>query len=111
MSLVCWFAMIAAQQTMEALNLIGSLTLSQVTTRGNRQALQNFLGQVIAAIQAGDLNEARSKLIEALQRTDGCLVRASVDQNGAGRDWVIDCAAQAAVHEKLTAALDTLNRQ
>lgn len=98
----------AAAQTASALNLVGSLTLAQVTTRGNRQALQNFLTQVIAALQGGDIEEARTKLTQALERTDGCVVRGSVDQNGSSRDWVIDCAAQTQLHQLLSAALSAL---
>jgi hypothetical protein len=79
-----------------------------VTTRGNRQALQNFLTQVIAALQGGDIEEARTKLTQAIERTDGCIVRGSIDQNGSGRDWVIDCAAQTQLHQLLSAALEAL---
>jgi hypothetical protein len=98
----------AMGQIASALNLVGALTPGQVTTRGNRQALQNFLTQAIDALQADDLGEARSKLMQAIERTDGCVLRASPDGNGSGRDWVIDCAAQAALYEKLIAALDAL---
>lgn len=103
-------AQLAAEQAASALNLVGSLTLAQVTTRGNREALQNFITQAIAAIQAGDMEKARQKLSEALERTDGCVLRGSVDRNGGGRDWVVDCAAQAAIYEKLAAALTALAR-
>jgi hypothetical protein len=48
--------------------------------------------------------------MQAIERTDGCVLRASPDGNGSGRDWVIDCAAQAALYEKLTAALDALRQ-
>ncbi len=99
----------AADQIAAALNLLGSLSLEQVTTKGNRQALQNFLTQALAALRAGDLEEARSKLRQAIERTDGCVLRGSPDGNGAGRDWVIDCEAQASIYEKLNAALNVLS--
>ncbi|MCA1634041.1 MAG: immunoglobulin domain-containing protein [Acidobacteria bacterium] len=98
----------AANQIASALNIIGALTSQQVTTRGNRQALQNYLTQALAALQAGDLVEARSKLMQAIERTDGCILRGSPDGNGSGRDWVIDCAVQATLHDLLTSALDAL---
>jgi hypothetical protein len=98
----------AEAQIADALNLVGALSLDQVTTRGNRQALQNFLNQALAALLAGDLDEARSKLMQAIERTDGCVLRGSPDGNGSGRDWVIDCAAQTTLHEKLTSALNVL---
>ena len=98
----------AGDQIAAALNLVGALTLGQVTTRGNRQALQNLLTQAIAALRVGDLDEARSKLMQAIERIDGCVLRGSPDGNGSGRDWVIDCAAQASLHQKLTGALVAL---
>jgi hypothetical protein len=97
-----------ARQIADALNLLGALTLEQVTTRGNRQALQNYLAQALAALRAGDTDEARSKLMQAAERTDGCVLRGGPDGNGSGRDWVTDCAAQAALYEKLNAALSAL---
>ena len=98
----------AAGQIADALNLVGALNLEQLTTRGNRQALQNFLSQALAALRAGDTEEARSKLAQAVERTDGCVLRGVPDGNGSGRDWITDCAAQAALYEKLTAALGAL---
>jgi hypothetical protein len=44
--------------------------------------------------------------MQVIERTDGCILRCSSDGNGSGRDWVIDCAVQATLHERLTAALD-----
>jgi len=100
----------AADQIAKALNMIGALTSEQVTTRGNRQALQNYLTQALAALQAGDLGEALSKLTQAIERTDGCVIRGIPDGNGSGRDWVVDCAAQLTIYEKLTAAGDALRQ-
>jgi len=99
----------AMSQIVSALNDVGALTAAQVTTRGNRQALQNFLSQAIAALQAGDVLQARSKLMQAIQRTDGCVLRGSPDESGPDRDWVIDCTAQSAIYQKLNAALNALS--
>jgi hypothetical protein len=96
------------RQIADALNLLGALNPEQLATRGNRQALQNYLTQALAALRAGDLDEARSKLAQAVERTDGCALRGGPDGNGSGRDWVTDCAAQAALYEKLNAALRAL---
>lgn len=98
----------AGTQTMTALNEVGTLPPASVTTTGNQQALQNFLTQAIAALQAGDLTEARNKLVQAIGRTDGCVLRGSPDGNGPGRDWVTDCEAQTTLYHELTAALDAL---
>lgn len=79
-----------------------------MTTRGNRQGLQNYLTQALAALRAGDTEEARSKLAQSIERPDGCVLRDAPDGNGSGRDWVTDCAAQTALYEKLNAALGAL---
>ncbi len=99
----------AADQISCALNLLGALTLEQLTTKGNRQALTNFLTQALSALRAGDTDETVSKLRHAIERTDGCVLRGAPDGNGSGRDWVTDCAAQAAIYEKLNAALSVLS--
>jgi hypothetical protein len=91
-----------------ALNQVGALPPWQVTTKGNQKAFQNFLNQAIAALQAGDLEEGRLKLTHAIERTDGCGLRSAPDGNGAGRDWITDCGAQAAVYDCLAAALAAL---
>ena len=52
----------AGQQTVDAINAVGSLPPSSVTTNGNRTAFGNFLMQVIAALQVGDVVDAKKKL-------------------------------------------------
>ena len=100
----------AADQIAQALNLIGALTLDQLTTRGNRQAFQNYLTQALNALRVGDLDEARRKLREAIERADGCVLRGNHDGNGSGRDWITECAAQTTIHDSLTAALNVLTQ-
>jgi hypothetical protein len=67
--------------------------------------MQNFLVQALAAIEAGDLAEASSKVAAAIERTDGCVRRQAPDGNGPERDWIVDCEAQRVVFEILSAAL------
>ena len=98
----------AETEIAQSQNVVGSLPASSVTTTGNQAALQNFLAQAIAALQAGDVRKARLKLQQAIERTDGCVLRGSADGKGPGRDWVTDCAAQAELYENLTAALAAL---
>ena len=98
----------AADRIADALNLIGGLSLDQVTTKGNRNALQKFLTQAVTALQQGDTAEAISKLEQALERTDGCILRGGPDGNGSGRDWVIDCGAQTAIYQRLAEAVNVL---
>ena len=98
----------AANAILNALRTLHGLRLDQVTTRGNRTAMQNFLVQALAAIEAGDLAQARSKVAAAIERTDGCARRQAPDGNGPERDWIVDCEAQAVVFDLLSAALAAL---
>ena len=104
-------AQFAENEAVKALNLIGALRPEQVTSRGNRNALQEYLTQAIAFLQAGEFDQARKKLTKALERTDGCALEGTPDGNGPGRDWVTDCAAQAKLYALLTAALDALEEK
>jgi hypothetical protein len=89
----------------ETSSVVDSLSATRVTTKGNQNALGNFLSQAVVAIQEGDLEKARDKLQKTIERTDGCTLRGSPDGNGPGRDWITDCAAQAEVYEALQVAL------
>ncbi len=70
----------------EASGAISALPPDDVTTKGNQNALTNFLSQTALAIQEGDLAEARNKLQKAIGRTDGCVLRGTPDGNGPGLD-------------------------
>ncbi len=97
------------KQIMQALNLIGDLKSEQVTSRGNQKALQQFLGQALAALRSGDMDRARDKLMKSIDRTDGCVLHGEPDHDGDDRrDWITDCAAQAGVYQLLTTALAAL---
>jgi len=93
---------------LRALNLIGAMPREQVTTRGNQNALQNFLTQTLDALHRGDVEHARDKLAKSINRIDGCALRGRPDGDGDQRDWVTDCAAQAAVYPLLTNAFGAL---
>jgi uncharacterized protein YjbI with pentapeptide repeats len=88
---------------------VTTLPPSSVTTEGNQSALNNFLIQATTAIQGGDLAEARLKLHQAIERTDGCVLRGIPDKNGPGRDWITDCAAQREAYRLLNDALAALS--
>jgi hypothetical protein len=98
----------AETHVMNALNEVRALSPDEVTKPGNRRALQKLLTRVIAALRVGDLDEARLKLMQAIERTDGCALQGSPDGSGPGRDWITTCEAQARVYPELTAALDAL---
>lgn len=102
----------AWQQTLEAINTVGLLPPSSVTTKGNQTAVGNFLMQVIAALQVGDVAEAKKKLQDAIGRTDGCALRGSPDPTGGGQinqDYIKTCTDQAPVYMLLKDALDAIS--
>jgi len=99
------FAEIKIQTASEA---ITGLPPSSVTTKGNQTAINNFLIQATAAIQAGRLTKAQDKLQKAIKRTDGCVLRGEPDGNGPGRDWITDCEAQVEAYNLLNDALAAL---
>lgn len=104
----------AGQQTVYTLNSVLSLPPSNVTTEGNQTALGNFLTQVIAALQVGDVGDAKKKLQDAIERTDGCALRGSPDLPGGGQirqDYITACTDQAPVYMLLKSALDVLSAQ
>ena len=98
----------AQEKLVDDLNLITDLLPEEVTTGGNQGALGNFVEQAIAAIQDGNDDHAIFKIDEALERTDGCVLRGEPDGNGEGRDWITDCNAQQDAYDLLTLARDAL---
>jgi hypothetical protein len=98
----------AEQNTLVASQLNAGLGANQVTTAGNQVAFGNFLNEAAKALQQGDTAKAIDKLKQAIARTDGCERNAVADGNGPGRDWIIDCTAQAQMLVSLRAALGAL---
>ena len=98
----------AEMKIMEASDLIQSLSLAQVTSKGNQTALGKFLKNATKDLQNGNISQAIDDLDKALERTDGCVLRGSPDGNGKGMDWVIDCDAQHGIYNALKLAIDLL---
>ncbi|MCH8006538.1 MAG: hypothetical protein IH888_09955, partial [Planctomycetes bacterium] len=99
----------AANVILDALDFVALLPPESVTTQGNQNALTNFLGQAIAAIQVDDIERALFKIDQALERTDGCVLRGEPDGNGPGRDWITDCVDQVLVYAFLILAKEALS--
>jgi hypothetical protein len=95
-------------QIMSGADIVESLGPGQVSTGGNQNALLNFLGQAVVALQKGKTDNAIHKLEKALERTDGCALRGAPDGNGPGRDWITDCDAQIETYGLLSDALAAL---
>ena len=98
-----------AEMTVTATSIdVISLAPHAVTNSGNQSALVNTLGQAIQALQNGNTELARKKIGDALLRTDGWPLRGAIDQNGPGRDWILDPIAQTALYADLSSALAAL---
>jgi hypothetical protein len=98
----------AQQNIASAAGVVSALATGDVTTKGNQNALGNFLTQAAKAIQTGDIATAIDKLNQAIERTNGCEANGAPDGNGAGRDWVTSCTAQGPILASLMAARDAL---
>jgi hypothetical protein len=100
----------AEVQIVNASDIISSLTIDQFTNQNHATPLLNFLTQAVEALQAGDTAVALDRLGKAIERTDGCVLRGSVDGAGPGaaRDWITDCTAQADVYSAIHAAINAL---
>ena len=98
----------AQQQIGSAINYVAAMPRSQFQGPGHRNSLTNFLQQAIAAIQAGDIPLAASKLASAIVRTDGYPLRGALDGPGPSMDWVTDPTAQVVLYQELNSALGVL---
>lgn len=97
--------MYAEMQLQAASAQVQDLPAGAMTTSGNQNALIQLLGNVVVALQSGNLPGARQQLQQAISRTDGCALHGAPDGNGLGRDWITTCAAQEQVYSALVAAL------
>ncbi len=93
---------------LDALEIVKSLTPEQVTTKGNKQALIRLLLTATSHVGKFNYNQARSHLVNAISRTDGCPLRGGPDGNGQGRDWVLDCDAQCQIYVLLNNAISAM---
>lgn len=93
----------------DAAATLTALDPAAVTSSGNQQSLVRTLTTAAQALESGNDALARRRLEAALERTDGCVLRGAPDAQGAGRDWVTDCAAQSALYADLSLALLALS--
>lgn len=99
----------AENKLQEVIATLDALPPSQVTNKGNRTAFKEFLTQAIRSLQRGNISNARQKIEDALERTDGCPLRGRPDPNGNRRDWILNCTAQTSMFNDLTEALDAVD--
>ncbi len=72
----------------EACGIIETFIPGPLTTKGNRYALCNLVGQAVSALKRTPPHTATAieKLEKAIERTNGCELRNSPDGNGKGRE-------------------------
>lgn len=102
----------AENETANTITTVASLPPSSVTTSGGQNAVGNLLIQAVNALQGGNVDLAKKKLGDALERTDGCALRGSVDGSGGGQikqDYVATCADQQLAYPSLLEALMALD--
>lgn len=96
----------------EASDIILDLEPNQITKPGHQKSLSNDLKNAIKEILKGKTGNAVGKLNSALDRTDGCVLRGSPDENGPSPyewDYVTDCSIQAELYTLLTEAITALS--
>jgi len=97
------------------LNIIVALRPGSVTNSGNQRALENMLSQATESLQDDppNFNKARKKLVDAIERTDGCVLRGTPDLTGGGSmpkaDTVNNCADQGLIYPLLDDALNVIS--
>jgi len=98
--------------TLESLEVMTHLPADAVVNSGNQQALIQALLKVIKSLDKNDIVTASRKLELAIERTDGCAERGSVDQgtgaNAPKKDYITTCAAQSLIYPLLVKALAAL---
>ncbi len=98
----------AEVQVIRACDIVDLLAANQVRTKGNQTAFCNFIRQAVSDLQKGKTANAIGKINNAIERTDGFILRGSIDGNGPGMDWIIDPAAQAQIYHLLVSAIQAL---
>jgi len=95
-------------------DIVADLPRGSIRTEGNRNALWNFLKQARANAQRGNKDQARKKLQQALERTDGCVLRDSADTKAVAplaKDYIVNCPDQELVYALIKDELNALALQ
>jgi hypothetical protein len=102
-----------AEQQIETVSaVVADLPTASLDSPGHltslSSSLENALENALKDLEKGKIASAIDKLTSVIERTDGCVVRGSVDGPGPGKDWVLDCDAQHELHALLQAAIGAL---
>ena len=85
----------------DAVETINGLDVSVFKNKSLQKNMSKHVGQAVEMIDAGDYEDALSKLEAVLRKTDGCAMSGAPDPN----DWIEDCAAQAEVYPLIVDAI------
>lgn len=106
----------ASEQIGGALVTVAELPLEDVTTTGNQTALEQLVKQAWIKVDQDNNSQAIAKLQQAIERTDGCILRGSPDAGympgsttpPPAKDHILDCVEQAVVFHQISEALEAL---
>lgn len=85
----------------QAIDVVNGLDSSLFKNKSLQKNMAKHIGQVIQLVDAGEYDDALSKIESILRKTDGCASSGTPDKN----DWITDCSAQAQVYWPLTDAI------
>jgi hypothetical protein len=88
--------------TVEVINGLDDAVFKNKTLQKNTT---KHVGQAVEMIDAGDYEDALSKLEAVLRKTDGCAMSGPPDPTPDPNDWIEDCAAQAEVYPLIVDAI------
>jgi hypothetical protein len=88
----------------QALSIAKALTLNDVTSAAERDAMISLVTQASADLQGGKVKQALQKVDSAIVRTDGWSLRGAADTMGPGRDWIITQGPATALYSALNTA-------
>ncbi len=101
---------LAESKLLGACDLVSALPAGAFDAPGHQNVLCNFMSQAVRDIDKGKTSKAISKIDDALERTDGCVLRGAPDpKGGQGADWIVGCADQVPVYESLGEARSALD--
>ena len=83
---------------------VNGLPPSAFANRNSAHTLTNLLDNAAQHVAAGRFGPAVNVIDSVIHRTDGCASLGNADKN----DFIVDCAAQAAVHAQLAILRDQL---
>jgi hypothetical protein len=93
------------QDLMDTTININSIDPTDFRNPNQTKAMTNKINAALIAIEDGDFEGARDKLISIRKKTDGCANVGAPDKN----DWILTCGEQLPIYSQLTETILKLN--